>query len=86
MNTTSTVAFIWRLIGTLVVAVAGWALLGYLASAPLGAIYGWTGHPSMPAAPTAVYVGLYLVVLPAVCLFVAWRFVRWIAARIRGAG
>lgn len=69
--------FILRAIGTLVVAAAGWALLGYLATAPLGAIYGWSGHPSVPNAPAAVYVGLYLIVFPAICLFLAWRLVRW---------
>ena len=58
---------------TLVLAVVGWAVLGYLATAPLGALYGWSGHPSIPGAPTAVYIGLYLIALPALCLVGAWK-------------
>jgi hypothetical protein len=84
MNTISVGTIILRVIGTFVVAFAGWALLGYLATAPLGAIYGWSGHPSIPAAPVAVYVSLFLIVLPVICLLGAWRMIRWIEARIRG--
>jgi hypothetical protein len=84
MNTISVGSFILRAVGTFVAAFAGWAVLGYLATAPLGAIYGWSGHPSIPAAPVAVYVGVFLVVLPIICLFGAWRMIRWIEARIRG--
>jgi hypothetical protein len=76
--------FILRAIATLVVALAAWGLLGYLATAPLGAIYGWSGHPSIPAAPMAVYIGLYLIVLPVICLLGAWTVIQWIEARIRG--
>jgi hypothetical protein len=42
---------------------------------PLGMVFGWSGHPAIPAAPIAVYVVLYLVVLPAFCLYGAWRIV-----------
>lgn len=75
--------FMLRAIATLLVASAGWAVLGYLATAPLGALYGWSGHPAIPGAPLTVYVGLYLVVLPAICLFLAWRTIRWMEAHIR---
>jgi hypothetical protein len=84
VNKISAGTLILHVIATLVVALAAWGLLGYLATAPLGAIYGWSGHPSIPAAPMAVYVGLYLIVLPAICLFGAWTIMRWIEARIRG--
>jgi hypothetical protein len=64
-----------RVVGTAVVALAGWVILGYLATVPLGAIFGWSGHPAMPDAPAAVYVGLYLVVLPVLCWLAAWKAV-----------
>jgi len=67
------VALALRVAGTLVVATIAWAALGYLATVPLGAVFGWSGHPAIPAAPVAVYIVLYLVVLPALCLVGAWR-------------
>ena len=70
-----------RFLGTLVVAVVSWAVLGYLASAPLGAIYGWSGHPAIPAAPTAVYILVYAVVLPLLCLAGGWKITRWLEGR-----
>ena len=84
MNKISVGIFILRAIATLVVALVAWALLGYLATALLGTIYGWSGHPSIPAAPMAVYVGFYLIVLPAICLFGAWKMICWIEARVSG--
>jgi len=63
-----------RAFAALVLALVAWAVLGYLATMPLGALYGWSGHPALPAAPVAVYIGLYLVVLPLICLYWAWRF------------
>ena len=74
-----------RLTGTLVVATVAWAILGYLLTLPLGAVFGWSGHPAIPAAPVAVYIGLYLVVLPAACLVGAWWLTGRVGARIRGA-
>jgi hypothetical protein len=59
----------------LVLAVVCWAILGYLLTAPLGAFYGWSGHPSIPGAPTEVYIVLYLVVLPTLCLAGAWKVI-----------
>src|SRR5687767_12104269 len=79
----SIVVLLARVLGTLVLACMAWVLLGYLATAPLGAIYGWQGHPSIPAAPKAVYVAVYLVVLPLICLSGAWMLVRWIESRLR---
>jgi len=73
-----------RVVATVVVALAAWAILGYFATLPLGAIYGWAGHPAIPAAPTAVYVGLYLGVLPVLCAAGSWMLVRWVEARLRG--
>ena len=72
-----------RVLGTLVVAALSWAVLGYLATAPLGAIYGWGGHPAAPAAPMAVYVLVYLVVLPLLCLGGAWKLIRSVEKRWR---
>lgn len=62
-----------RAVATLILSFVAWVFLGYFATMPLGAVYGWSGHPSMPAAPMAVYVGLYLVALPVVCLVGGWR-------------
>jgi drug/metabolite transporter (DMT)-like permease len=70
-------------VGAVVVAVVGWVLLGYLALMPLGAIFGWSGHPALPDAPAAVYVLLYLVVLPALCGFAAWKTIARIERRQR---
>lgn len=58
-------------------------MLGYLATMPLGAIFGWSGHPAMPAAPMAVYVAFYVVALPSFCLAGAWALIRPIEARLR---
>ena len=72
-----------------VLATVCWAILGYLATAPLGALYGWSGHPSIPNAPVSVYIGLYVIVLPVLCLFAAWKLVsvifRAIAVRPEGS-
>jgi hypothetical protein len=72
-----------RGLATLILGVLAWGCLGYLATLPLGMVFGWTGHPAIPGAPTAVYVGLYLVLLPVVCLVGAWRAV---GALSRAAG
>jgi hypothetical protein len=73
-----------RAVATLLLGALAWAVLGYLATAPLGVIYGWQGHPSVPAAPAAVYVGLYLVALPAVCLWAAWFLIGLVIQRVGG--
>jgi hypothetical protein len=89
MRTSGWLVIVLRILATLLVAAPLWAVLGYLATAPLGAIYGWGGHPSIPSAPASVYVGLYLVVLPIVCLCLAWWVVGLIArlvTRVRPAG
>jgi hypothetical protein len=72
---TATTDSLLRALATLVLGVLAWGVLGYLASMPLGMVFGWSGHPAIPDAPAAVYVGLYLVVLPALCLYGAWRVV-----------
>ena len=74
-----------RGVATIIVAFLCWVVVGYLVTAPLGAIYGWSGHPSIPAAPTEVYIGLYLVVLPVVCLLAGWRLVVLAEAAFRRA-
>lgn len=74
-----------RLLGTLVMAVLSWAALGYLASAPLGAIYGWSGHPAVPAAPSWVYIMVYAVALPLLCLAGAWKMARLLEDRWKGS-
>jgi hypothetical protein len=73
MAKTSFALLVLRACAALVLALIAWACLGYLALMPLGALYGWSGHPALPAAPVAVYIGLYLVVLPVSCLYGAWR-------------
>jgi hypothetical protein len=63
-------------VSTLLVAAPVWAVLGYFASGPLGAFYGWSGHPAVPAAPKWMYVTLYLAVLPVLSLALAWTILR----------
>jgi len=75
MKTSSWVSEAGRVLATLLIAAVGWAVIGYLATVPLGALYGWSGHPAIPAAPLGVYIGLYLVVLPGACLLGARRLV-----------
>jgi hypothetical protein len=75
MSTTTSAFLVLRGFATLVLALIAWACLGYFASMPLGLLYGWSGHPAIPDAPIGVYVGLYLIVLPLLCLFGAWRLV-----------
>ena len=75
-----------RVVVTLILGLAGWVGLGYLATVPLGAIFGWSGHPAIPDAPAGVYIGLYLVLLPALCLTGAGRAGGWLAARRQGLG
>ena len=70
-----------RGVATLLVGSAAWVIVGYAALIPLGAIFGWSGHPAMPAAPLWVYGGVYLVALPISCLYVGWRMVTWFAGR-----
>ena len=67
-----------RLGVTLILACVLWGVLGYLATAPLGAVYGWGGHPAIPSAPESVYIVLYLIVLPAICLGSCWWLTRGI--------
>lgn len=67
-----------QLVIALILAAVAWALLGYLLTAPLGAIYGWGGHPAMPAAAWNVYVILYFVLLPVVCLALGWYVGGWV--------
>ena len=70
--------------GTLVfvIAVVLWVVAGFLVTAPLGAIYGWSGHPSIPAAPMSVYVIVYLFVLPVACIAAAWKTALWVESRL----
>lgn len=72
-----------RLLATLILAAIGWVLLGYVAIGLLGMIYGWSGHPAMPPAPWALYIALYGVALPLVCLTLAWRLTRGIQTRLQ---
>jgi hypothetical protein len=70
-----------RVLLSVILGFVAWAVVGYLATLPLGAIYGWSGHPAIPAAPWSVYVALYLVLLPVICLAAAW----YLAGRLIGA-
>ena len=76
-------AFLIRAIGTLFVATVLWAVIGYFATLPLGAIFGWSGHPAIPAAPIAIYIGFYLGVLPVLSVWAGWRLVSRLDARLR---
>jgi hypothetical protein len=64
------------LAAAVVLAAPLWAVLGYLATAPLGMLFGWSGHPPLPGAPTWVYVAVYAGVLPVVSLGAAWGAVQ----------
>jgi len=72
-----------RGLATLVLATVAWACFGYLATIPLGMVFGWSGHPAIPDAPVAVYIGLYLIVLPVLCLVGTWRVVGALARAVR---
>jgi hypothetical protein len=69
-----------RVLAILVLGTALWAFLGLLTTVPLGWCFGWSGHPAIPSAPFAVYVGIYGVALPMVCLWGAWRLVSLVHA------
>jgi hypothetical protein len=83
--TRQAMALFIRALCALVIASVAWITLGYLATAPLGLIFGWSGHPSIPNAPAAVYVGLYLVLLPVLCLVGAWKLLGWLVGRVNRA-
>jgi hypothetical protein len=65
-----------RIVVTAIIACVAWVVLAFLLTAPLGAFYGWSGHPAIPAAPLAVYGVVYVIVLPAVCLWASWQLTR----------
>ena len=67
-----------RVVASLVLAAALWLVLAYLATAPLGALYGWGGHPSFPRAPASVLWALGAGVIPAVSLAASW----WLTGRV----
>ena len=76
---------------TIVLAAILWLLSGYFLTLPLGLVYGWSGHPAIPAAPGFVYILLYLLVLPAASIAASWRVLRRFARprgrdRLAGAG
>lgn len=64
------------------IALLAWVVLGYFVLGLMGAIFGWSGHPALPSAPIEAYFIVYLIVLPAICLFAGWRTTRWIESRI----
>jgi hypothetical protein len=68
---------------TVLLGVVGWLVLGYLVSVPLGLMFGWSGHPAIPDAPLLVYLAVYGIVLPALCLFGAWRISGTLIRRFR---
>lgn len=39
-----------RIAVTILIACLSWVVLAFLLTAPLGAWYGWSGHPAIPAA------------------------------------
>jgi hypothetical protein len=59
--------------------------MALLATIPLGAMFGWSGHPAIPDAPLLVYVALYAVLLPGMSLMAGWRLTgriaRWVGSR-----
>jgi hypothetical protein len=76
------ISFAIRGVAILLIALIAWIILGYAALIPLGAIFGWSGHPALPASPLWIYGGLYLLALPTLCLYMGWRTVKSIATRI----
>jgi hypothetical protein len=76
------------ILSTVLLAAPLWVALAYWSTGPLGAIYGWSGHPPLPGAPDWVYWTLFAVALPVLCLGVAGAVVhlvtRWLCRR-RGA-
>lgn len=78
----ATIAF--RVVGTFLIALLVWVVLGYLVTGLMGVIYGWGGHPAIPSAPLEVYFVVYLVVLPVICLAAGWKAMRLIESRIEG--
>lgn len=72
-----------RALSMFCVAALAWSLLGYFATLPLGALFGWSGHPAVPDAPILLYVVIYLVVLPIGCLYGAWKLIRGAELRWR---
>jgi hypothetical protein len=75
-------ALAWGLAGLVFAAIA-WVALAYWAAGPLGKVYGWSGHPPIPGAPTHVYVLVFLVAIPIVSLLGAWGLVHWLRGRVR---
>jgi hypothetical protein len=71
-----------RVLAALALGTALWAVLGLLATVPLGWWFGWSGHPAIPSAPLAVYVGIYGIALPVLCVWSAWRLVSLVYARV----
>jgi len=65
--------FLIRAVITLLVGGIAWILLGYATLIALGAIFGWSGHPAIPAVSVPVYVAIYLIALPPPCLYIGWR-------------
>ena len=74
----------YRVVGTFLIALLFWVVLGYLVIGLMGRIYGWGGHPAIPSAPLEVYFVVYLIVLPIICLAVGWKATRLIESRIKG--
>jgi hypothetical protein len=65
----------------LLLGAIAWVVLGYLATPPLGLLFGWSGHPAIPDAPLLVYLAVYVIALPALCLFGAGKVVGALSRR-----
>lgn len=72
----------WRLLVAILAATVLWLGLGFLATMPLGLLFGWSGHPAIPAAPAWVYLALYAGLLPLFCMFVGWKAAQLLSRRL----
>jgi hypothetical protein len=69
-------------LAALFIGSTAWILLGYASLIPLGAVFGWSGHPALPAAPPWIYGLIHFIALPIVCLYVGWRAAQRLAGRV----
>jgi len=67
----------------LLVAAGVYVGLGYLALGAMYRIYGGSGHPPLPSASDATYLGVFAVALPAVSLGVGLGCLRLLGRLIR---
>ena len=75
---------LYRVVGTLMIALLAWMVLGVLVLGLMGWMFGWGGHPAIPSVSIEVYFIVYVIVLPIICLFGGWKATRLIESRLNG--